>query len=173
MAEVNTGDGGGKKKGKVHTKKVSTKIDMTPMVDLAFLLITFFMLTTTLAKQHKMDVPLPYKDEDNTEKQDVKESKTVTLLLDGKDRIGWYQTKNGKAIQLNETNYSDEGLRQFLLDKKQEHTDLIVIIKASDDASYRNIVDVLDEIRITHCSVYQLTDITPEDLTLLGKPAQD
>src|SRR6478609_1541232 len=172
MAEVNTGDGGGKKKGKVHTKKVSTKIDMTPMVDLAFLLITFFMLTTTLAKQHKMDVPLPYKDDNNEVHQDVRESKTITLLLDGNNRIGWYQTKNGKAINLNETDYSDEGLRQTLLDKKAEHPDLIIIIKASDEASYKNVVDVLDEIRITQCSIYQLTDITPEDLTLLGKPAQ-
>src|SRR6478735_11618913 len=134
MAEVSSGDGGGKKgKGKVHTKKVSTKIDMTPMVDLAFLLITFFMLTTTLAKQHKMDIPLPYKDEDNKEKQDVKESKTITLLLDGQNKISWYQTDKGKPKGINETNYSDEGLRQLLLDKKKENVgekpDLIVIIK--------------------------------------------
>ena len=64
MAELNTGDGGGKKGGgKVRSKKSNAKVDLTAMVDLAFLLITFFMLTTSLSKPQSMDLGLPDKDE--------------------------------------------------------------------------------------------------------------
>ena len=64
MAEVNTDSGGGDKGGKKRAKKSSTRIDMTPMVDLAFLLLTFFILTATFNKQKVMSVPYPKEDKD-------------------------------------------------------------------------------------------------------------
>src|SRR5690554_658684 len=89
MAEINTSDSGGKG-GKKRSKKASTKVDMTPMVDLAFLLITFFMLTTTFGKPQAMEVNMPDKTDDNQE-QPLKESKTFTILLGENDIVYYYQ----------------------------------------------------------------------------------
>ena len=72
MAELNTGGDGGGKGGKVRSKKQNSKVDLTAMVDLAFLLITFFMLTTTLSKPQSMDLTLPDKEKDDTPQTNIK-----------------------------------------------------------------------------------------------------
>ena len=90
MADVQTNDqdsGKGGKHKKVRAKKQSTHIDMTPMVDLAFLLLTFFMMTTTFGKPKTMEINMPVKPEDNT-KTEV--NNAVTILLTGDDKIYWY-----------------------------------------------------------------------------------
>src|SRR6478752_6743027 len=97
MAEVSTGGGGGKK-GKKRSKKVSTKIDMTPMVDLAFLLITFFMLTTTFNKPKIMEIKMPVKKEDNT-KTNYKESETMTLVLGEENKVFYYMGLNNPKVE--------------------------------------------------------------------------
>ena len=83
MAELNTGDGGGGKGGKVRSKKQNSKVDLTAMVDLAFLLITFFMLTTSLSKPKAMDLGLPDKGDEKTPETDIKvdQRRTVTVIL--------------------------------------------------------------------------------------------
>jgi Biopolymer transport protein ExbD/TolR. len=88
MAEIQTADSGARKKGegKVRAKKLSTRVDLTPMVDLAFLLITFFMLTTTLAKPQIMPVVMPEKKITEEDVVETKESQVLTLLLGGNDR---------------------------------------------------------------------------------------
>src|SRR5690606_1613232 len=89
MAELDT-SGGGKKGGKVRSKKASTRVDLTAMVDLAFLLITFFMLTTTLSKPQAMDVAMPDKDQKSDDQLKIADDRTMTILLGSKDRIIWY-----------------------------------------------------------------------------------
>ena len=92
MAQLNTDQGGGgKKDGKVKQKKSSTHIDMTPMVDLAFLLLTFFMLTTTFSKPKTMEVNMPVKPDNEEQQQKVAESLTLTVLLGKDDKVVWYQ----------------------------------------------------------------------------------
>src|SRR6478672_1071476 len=99
MAELDTSGGGKGKGGKVRTKKQSTKVDLTAMVDLAFLLITFFMLTTSLSKPLAMDIAKPDKDEKNKDnKLELRASQTMTILLGKNDKVAWYMGEAGKSV---------------------------------------------------------------------------
>ncbi len=170
MAEVDSSGGGGKKKG---PKKVSTKIDMTPMVDLAFLLITFFMLTTTFSKPKTMELNMPDKTKDNV-KQEVEETRTTSIILGTKDRVFYYTGIKDPAVE--QTDYSANGIRKVLMQKIKERPkgkDPIFIIKSMDEARYKNIVDILDEMRITGAQVYAMVDITPGDIELVDKYKKD
>src|ERR1022692_2447598 len=97
MAELDTSSGGGKHKGgKVRSKKVSTRVDLTAMVDLAFLLITFFMYTTTLQKPKAMDLVMP----DNSVKDSrlpIAASRSMTILLGSHNKVEWYMGETGKT----------------------------------------------------------------------------
>ncbi|MFN6947233.1 MAG: ExbD/TolR family protein [Cytophagaceae bacterium] len=167
MAEINSGDGGkGKKGGKVRSKKMSTKVDMTPMVDLAFLLITFFMLTTTFNKPQTMEVNMPDKTDDN-KTMDLKESKALTIVIGEGDKLYWYVGLQDPEVQV--TDYSDKGIRKLLQTKNNEIQDLVVIIKAMDKSRYKNIVDILDEMHISQVKRYAVVDITPVDIELIEK----
>ncbi len=163
MAEINTSDSGGKG-GKKRSKKASTKVDMTPMVDLAFLLITFFMLTTTFGKPQAMEVNMPDKTDDNQE-QPLKESKTFTILLGENDIVYYYQGLQDPEIF--ETDYSAQGIRSILLRKNKEITDMVVLIKAHSRARYKNMVDMLDEMHIAAIKRYAIVDISEVDLELI------
>lgn len=185
MAELNTGDGGGKKGDKkVRSKKQNSKVDLTAMVDLAFLLITFFMLTTTLSKPQSMKLGLPDKDEPNTKTNDIKvdENRTVTILL-GKDNklvryVGLLATPVAGGAPKDFT-YGKEGIRKELIDRKAKvlaystslgkpKNGMIVIIKPSKKCNYRNLVDILDEMAIVDVPTYAIVnDFSPEETKLL------
>ena len=106
MADFDAGGGGGgHKDGKVRSKKLSTRVDLTPMVDLAFLLITFFMLTTTLAKPKAMQLNMPKKDETGPETP-VRECQVLNVLLDSADVIWYYDGL--KVADLQKTGFSGE-----------------------------------------------------------------
>lgn len=128
MAEVNT-DQGGAEKGKhkkVRSKKSSTHIDMTPMVDLAFLLLTFFMLSTTFSKPKTMEINMPVKPDkpDN----ELKVNNAVTILLTDKNKIFWYFGEFKPETQLEEASFSADAansVRKLLLEKNKDANDRI------------------------------------------------
>ncbi len=168
MAEISQ-DGGGKKGGKKRSKKASTKIDMTPMVDLGFLLITFFMLTTTLAKPVVMQLNMPDKTEKD-EKSEVKMSETLTVIPDS-TKVYYYQgLPNDPTTQLLATDYSNKGIRTILFDMKKRIGDnFTIVIKAAKGAKYRNMVDLLDECVITGNKRYAILGIDPGSEELIKK----
>ena len=128
MSEVQQQDSGSDKGGKhkkVRAKKSSTHIDMTPMVDLAFLLLTFFMLTTTFSKPKTMDITMPVKDQIKDEdRTKVPASQTLSILLTEKNRIIWYMGVDDptKPPQTNIADFSMSGINSIhktLLEKNQ------------------------------------------------------
>ena len=181
MAELNTGDSGGKKGGKVRSKKNGGSVDLTAMVDLAFLLITFFMLTTTLSKPQSMNLAMPDKDIDKTEKNttEVADDRTMTVLLGKDNQLMWYFGQlQTPFVAPTKAAYGKDGIRKELLKfiktvparyNNDPKKGLIVIIKASDKANYKNVVDILDEMAITKVQTYAIVDITQPELDLLTK----
>src|ERR1035437_1707921 len=191
MSEIRSNDGGGKKKkGGSKQKKISVFVDFTPMVDMNMLLITFFMLCTSLSKPQTMEINMPSNDKKITEedKSKVADSRSVTLLLTGGDSIFYFNGlpnfKDYNSLKL--TSYKSDGLRAILLKKnaavvsqinalKQQKLDLkinqdqftkqasvlkngkntpVVMIKATDKATYKNLIDALDEMQICNIGVY-------------------
>jgi biopolymer transport protein ExbD len=201
MSEV-AQDNKGKKKGRA--KKMSTRVDFTPMVDLGFLLITFFMLATTLSKPQTMEVALPSKEKvKEADQTTIKASRAVTILLGKDDKVYYYEGTRENDIDpvLVQTNFSPKGIRQFLIKKnydvmvkvrelnaEKESKKLsdkefekrkdeiiadkkapIVIIKGTEESSYKSLIDLLDEMAICNIGRYAILDIDPFDLELLAK----
>lgn len=203
MAEIQQNDDkGGKKKGK--QKKVTIRVDFTPMVDMNMLLITFFMLCTSLIKPQTMELAVPSKDKVSEEEQTkAADSRSITLLLGGDNKVYYYlgMPNYEDYNSLKETSYNADGIRALLLErnknvvakvnelKKQkketnmsdeeyneklkeikkdpDKTSPIVMIKATDDATYKNMVDALDEMQICSVGTYALVDITEGDEWLI------
>jgi biopolymer transport protein ExbD len=200
MAEVQSNDQGSGKKGKhgkIRAKKQSTHIDMTPMVDLAFLLLTFFMLTTTFGKPKTMEINMPVKPENEDNQTLV--NNAVTILLSGDNKVYWYFGELKPETKLTPTDYSPNGLRKLFLDKnafavdkikqlrdqavksnmadttlkrmevevKGDKRALMVLVKADDKAVYKNVVDVLDELNITMIGKYAIVDIGQQEFDLI------
>ncbi|WP_418211524.1 ExbD/TolR family protein [Bacteroides zhangwenhongii] len=193
----------GGKNGKSKQKKFAVRVDFTPMVDMNMLLITFFMLCTTLSKPQTMEISMPSNDKNITEQQKsmVKASQAITLLLGADNKLYYYEGEpNYKDYtSLKETSYTPDGIRSILLQKnaaavnkvralKQQKLDLkiseeeyrkqvseiksgkdtpTVIIKATDDASYKNLIDALDEMQICNIGKYVITDIAEADEFLM------
>jgi biopolymer transport protein ExbD len=192
----------GKKKGRA--KKMSTRVDFTPMVDLGFLLITFFMLATTLSKPQTMEVALPSKEKvPEVDQTKIKASRAVTILLGKDNKVYYYEGTRENDIDpvLVPTDFSPKGIRQFLIKKnydvmvkvrelrtEKESKKLsdkefekrkdeiiadkkapIIIIKGTEESSYKSLIDVLDEMAICNIGRYAIVDIAPFDLELLAK----
>ncbi|MFD1256273.1 ExbD/TolR family protein [Mucilaginibacter terrae] len=175
MAELDTSGGGGKKGGKVRSKKQSTRVDLTAMVDLAFLLVTFFMLTTTLNKPKAMDLAMPDKDEVTKEQLPVKASQTMTVLLGKGNKLEWFIGVPGESLTPPATeNYGKDGIRKVFIEqaakvKQATGKDILVLVKPSEKSVYKNVIDVLDELNITGIRAYAIVDITPAEIDLLKR----
>lgn len=163
MAEMEVKSGGGHKKGPgvKKGKKQSTRVDLTPMVDLGFLLITFFIFTTTMSQPTSMNLSMPKDTDKPDENTKVKESGSLTLML-GKGNVIYYYFGADPA-KMQTTGYKD--VRKIILDKKKATPadDFFVIIKPDKDATYKNAVDILDEMNINDVSRYAMVDPTADE----------
>src|SRR2546423_7503955 len=172
MAEMDTSGGGKHKKGPgvKKGKKLSTRVDLTPMVDLGFLLITFFIFTTTMSQPTAMKLFLP-KDTDKPEEQNkVKASGALTLLLGKNDVIYYYEGELAPDASNFKTSSFKE-VRKVIIDKKRstDDQDFVVVIKPDNDATYKNTVDILDEMTITDVKRYAMVDISPVEYSLIKR----
>jgi len=167
MAELNTGG------------KQQPRVDLTAMVDLAFLLITFFMLTTSINKPNAMDVAMPDKNEEDPEDRlEVADTRTLTLLLGSNDKIEWYMGEYSNPIEGPEiVDYGKDGIRPILLRKLKEvpqqtgdpEKGLIVVIRPSDKSTHRNLVDILDEMNIVQAKQYMIGTISEPEIEVLER----
>lgn len=214
MSDVQTGDSGGGhgKHEKKRAKKSSTRIDMTPMVDLGFLLLTFFVLTATFSKPTTMEITMPIKDE--TKPEDViKVKKVITILLADNERMFYYEgvlNPDGSTPVVETSFDQTKGIRKVLLEKQKKYIDKFreierdvkklkgqisddsirklydhrvneihkvkgddatwtVIIKPDPKASYKNVIDMVDEMSIAQVGKYAIVDISASEKDVLNK----
>ena len=215
MASIEEGGGGGHKQGPgvKKAKKLSTRIDMTPMVDLGFLLITFFIFTTTMTSPTTLKLNVPKETNKEEEQNKAKESGALTIMLGKGNNVYYYEgqlkvdasgnnfkatkmgeirkiildkkadvlsryTRNQKCIddklaEYRKKNIKDKGLTDAEESCAQE--DLVVVIKPTEEATYKNTVDILDEMSICRVLKYAMVKITPQENELIkiteGQPA--
>jgi biopolymer transport protein ExbD len=208
MAEIQEGgSGGGHKGGKKRAKKQSTRIDMTPMVDLAFLLLTFFVLTATFSKPKSMELTFPAPPDNPEDMPPIKNG--ITFLLTGDDKIFYYEGQfraadddKGKKTTLSELNFSQDSpqsVHKYLLEKNRAMHDKIkaldlkhknnqladstfkrlvretkadkesytYLIKTDDKATYKNVIDIIDELNINVVGKYVMVDILKPEMDLI------
>ena len=173
MADVEASSGGHKKgPGVKKPKKQSTRVDLTPMVDLGFLLITFFVFTTTMSQATAMNMNEPKDDPTNQLK--VKNSGAMTLLLGKNDQVYYYMgelSPTEASTQFKSSNFKD--IRQVILDKKTATPigDLMYIIKSDKDATFKNAIDVLDEMSISEIPPghYAEVDMSDTEVELIRR----
>jgi biopolymer transport protein ExbD len=142
----------------------TVRVDMTPMVDLGFLLITFFMFTTKLSedKALKFNVPVP----DKNNPMVVKCSKTLTLIPESGGHVGWVECVNGVEVPPVSTSlYNGKQVRHMLMDKRNQMKEfygdpkeLFVIIKPDSTCSYQVLIDLIDEMTINEVTRYTIDD---------------
>ncbi len=199
MASIDSGGGdSGHKKGPgvKKAKKLSTRVDMTPMVDLGFLLITFFVFTATLSSPTTMDLNMPKDIKDPKDQTEVKESGVLTIMLGKGDQVYYYEGKlvvDATGNNFKQTTF--KGIRDIIINKKKEvmakyasnpdptceaeakakgkpvsncaDKDFVVIIKPSNDATYKNTVDILDEMTINQCRTYAMVKLSDPEYELI------
>ena len=196
--DVSGGDSGHKKgPGVKKAKKLSTRVDMTPMVDLGFLLITFFIFTTTMSTPATMALMMPKDKIDPKDLTEVKESGALTIML-GKDNHVYYYEGQLKSDGSNFKTSSFNDIRKVIIDKKKDvianhihdascqklqesakaagdpnwqnackDRDLVVVIKPNSDAKYKNTIDMLDEMTINNVKRFAMVDITEDENKLV------
>lgn len=195
MANIEEGGGGGGHKkgpGVKKAKKLSTHLDMTPMVDLGFLLITFFIFTTTMSSPTTMELYMPKDTNKDEDQNKTKESGALTIMLGKGNHVYYYEGQlKEDASNFLSTNFA--GIRKVIIDKKKavidahQHDagcekiwaknggdkkscldkDLMIVIKPSENATYKNTVDILDEMAITDIKRYAMVDLFPAEKTLI------
>lgn len=197
MASLDTGGGdSGHKKGPgvKKAKKLSTRVDMTPMVDLGFLLITFFIFTSTMSTPSTLALNMP-KDEKDPEKQnEAKASGALTLILAADNQVYYYEGELAPdASNFESSNFKE--IRDVIINRKKQvvanhahnsqceeirarnngdpksclDRDLVVVIKPTEEATYKNTVDMLDEMTINVVKRFAIVDVLDVEKELVAR----
>ena len=185
--DVSGGDSAHKKgPGVKKAKKLSTRVDMTPMVDLGFLLITFFIFTTTMSTPSTMKLIMPKDEKDPKDQTKIKESGALTIMM-GKGNGIYYYEGFIKEDGSNFKSSTYKEIRDVIIKKKQDvmklgrsqgypqdslDKDFVVVIKPNKEATYKNTVDVLDEMTINGVRKFALVDITDDENMLVKATEQ-
>lgn len=169
---------GRSKKGFCHVRKHNLKTDMTPMVDLGFLLITFFVITVQLSKPGVTNLYMPKDGGGSTKLED---SNALTVIVDGNNKIYYYNGNMRDALinnRIQPTSFSPtDGIRKIIIEKQkwldeikispEKRNGLMLLIKPTNEANYNNVMKVLDEVLINDVKKYALVGIEPEELSYL------
>ena len=159
-------------KGRRAVLPAMLKIDMTPMVDLGFLLITFFIFTSTMAESKATDLVLPKEGQPSH----LKESNALTLLLHEEDKVYVYEGEwkgNQQKEKVHTVSFDNKADLRNIIQKKQsqlgqKRDELMVLIKPSCKSRYTNIVDALDEMLINNVKRYAVVDMSADELAHIG-----
>ncbi len=172
MAEICSPSSHGRPNAGVQrAKRLSTRVDLTPMVDLGFLLITFFVFTTSMTAPNVLNLALPADGDSSV----TAESKTLNLVLEGDNRIHYYI--GNEVGNRNCTDFSPEGVRKVIFKMQQrvqnsfgDAAELVILIRPTEHSSYMNLVDILDEMLIMDVRKYALMDGPADAAAIGGKP---
>jgi hypothetical protein len=169
------------KSARRHQKKHSLRVDMTPMVDLAFLLIAFFIFTAEISRPKAMFLVMP-KDGDSSR---IGESMALSILPGGGNRVFYYHGDQETALSRNEifeTDFSFSGIGRIIREKKKRieagvtnpdgNSGMMLLIKPGTHADYKNVVDILDEALINNVKKYAILKPSPEEKDFLDKKAR-
>jgi biopolymer transport protein ExbD len=207
MASIDTGGGDSHKKGPgvKKAKKLSTRVDMTPMVDLGFLLITFFVFTATMSTPTTLDLNMPKDVDDPNKKTEVKQSGVLSIMLGKGDQVYYYEGQ--LEVTEGKNNFKQttfKGIRDIIIAKKNEvkgrhqhndeicnperqsakkkgdpnwekaceDVDFVIIIKPNEDATYKNTVDILDEMTINQVKRYAMVKVLEDEMNLIRATEQ-
>jgi biopolymer transport protein ExbD len=161
MVDTSGPRGHERKKGKRKKKRrIGIKIDNTPMVDIAFLLLTFFMLTTTMNKPSTMEINLPPSNDVSVE---VPMSNLMTIRVKEDGSIYWnIGVDDPKKIEFKE-------LGKFLTQKNQENPKLITLLKIDRKGKYSTMVDIMDELNLANVTRFSIAPMQESDKKILAK----
>jgi biopolymer transport protein ExbD len=179
MAQIENTASVRKGKSFSYNKKQVIRIDMTPMVDLGFLLITFFVFTTTMSTPKATDLFMPK--DDTTHPQPLPNSLALSLLLDNNNKVYYYNGDFKEAVNANkiyETNYSTYGGIGKIIRQKQKDIDasgkfadgrkgLMLLIKPTSGSVYKNVIDALDEAVINDVRKYVIVEPANEEIVYI------
>jgi biopolymer transport protein ExbD len=172
MAEINNKTTQ-QKNQRTICKKKSTRVDLTPMVDLGFILITFFVFTAALSQPKAMNLLLP-NDNEITSFDEICESCVITFIPGKNNELYYYQGKE-KSTGYKLTDYSSNGIRKLMIAKKEKvfqirgKDEMVIIIKPTAHASFKNFIDVVDECNISKVNRYYIEEISPIENTRIAE----
>ncbi len=149
-------------KGKKKKKRAGIRIDMTPMVDVAMLLLTFFMLTTVFNKPQTMELNLP-----PDEKVQVEVAASTLLILRIEPNMAIYWSMGNEPTALKKIEFKE--LRPLLVERLRNNPKLITLIQIDRDAKYNDMVDLMDELNLANITKFSIAPMKDADKKLIAK----